>query len=208
MRRALPLLLLLAGCGFAHVDAAAVKALPLEARLDLLEAENELFIAVDAVDEASFGLQEARDEYRDAGRRIDEAESALEQAEARKDERLLEIARLSVQAAEQREDFLDVWRDVQAAGLDARRARLDLAQARFERTKAAAVKRANIDGAEKIDLEDFDAAIASLEKRVEAREQDAKQEAEAAEKVRATWQATRQLLAEKTGGGQGSPWVE
>ncbi|MGI5861781.1 MAG: hypothetical protein ACOX6T_06940 [Myxococcales bacterium] len=208
MRRAFPLLLLLAGCGLHRVDPAAVKALPLEARLDLLEAENELFIAVDAVDEASFRLEDAREAYRSADDRIDEAKAALGQAEKGKDPHLIEVARLAVQAAKEREAFLDVWRDVEAARLDVEKARLELAQVRFERTKALAVKRANIAGAEKLDLEDYDAAVADLEEEVKQREEEARLAEEGAGKARSRWQATRKLLAQKTGGGQGSPWVE
>jgi hypothetical protein len=36
----------------------------------------------------------------------------------------------------------------------------------------------------------------------------AAKEAAAAEKVRGVWGATRKSLSAKTGGGQGSPWVE
>lgn len=208
MRRAFPLLLLLAGCGLAHVDAAAVKALPLEARLDLLEAENELFIAVDAVDEASFRLQDAREAYRSADERIDEAEAALEQAEKGKEPHLIEVAQLAVQAAEEREAFLDVWRDVEAARLEVEKARLELAQVRFERTKALAVKRANIAGAEKLDLDAYEPAVAGLEQEVKQREEEARLAEEGAGEARLRWHATRRLLAQKTGGGQGSPWVE
>lgn len=200
--------LALTGCGLLRVDEAAVARLPLESKLDLIEAENDLFIALDAVDEAAQRLGETREEYAGADARIDEAKEALGQAEAGKDPKGVEIARLSVQESKQRKDFLSAWVDAVDLQLEVERAKLELARARYERTRAQVVKKANVEGAQKIKVEDFDQQVAALEAAVKKALERAKAGNAAAEKVRGTWYATRRTLASKTGGAQGSPWVE
>ena len=200
--------LLLAGCGLTRVDEAAVGRLPLEAKLDLIEAENDLFIAIDAVDEAANRLGETRDDYHNADNRIAEAKESLKQAEIANDPKLIEVGKLSVQESKDRKDFLDSWVDVMAAMLDVEKSKLDLARARYERNRAQAVKKANVEGAQKITLADFDKQVAGLEADVKSQLAKAQAQNAAAEKVRGTWYATRRVLAGKTGGAQGSPWVE
>ncbi len=200
--------LLAAGCGHVRVDARAVDALPLEVKLDLIEAENDLFIAVDAVDEAQTRALDARDELRRARTRVKEAEEALDAAEEKGDPKLLEIAQLAVKEAEQREDFLDTWVDIQWDLLDVEELKLAAARARFERVKAQAVKKANLKGAEEIELKDFEEEVAAREADAKEAEEDVKEAIAEAEKGRAEWNETRRVLAEKTGGGQGSPWVQ
>jgi len=201
-------LLVLGGCGTTRVADKSVAALPLESKLDLIEAENDLFIALDAVDETSTRVLETRDEYRQADDRIDEAEEALEKAEQGKDGTLLQVAQLSLQETKERKEFLEAWLDVQWALLDVEKAKLDLARARFERTKAQLVKKANVEGAESIDTADFDEQVRDLEQEVKDREGDVKALSAEAERVRGVWYATRRGLAQKTGGAQGSPWVQ
>lgn len=200
--------MLAAGCGHVRVDTRAVESLPLEVKLDLIEAENDLFIAVDAVDEAQTRALDAREDLRRARKRVDEAEEALKAAKRSKDPKLLEVAKLAVKEAEQREDFLDTWVDIQWDLLDVEQLELAAARARFERVKAQAVKKANVKGAEKIDLKDFDEEVARREKRAERAKGKVKKAIAKAEKEREAWNETRRLLAEKSGGGQGSPWVQ
>jgi hypothetical protein len=132
----------------------------------------------------------------------------LEQGEQKKDARQVEIARLSVQEARQREEFLDLWRDVELGRMRAEKARLALAEARLERRRAQAVKRANLPGSEKLELRVFDEQTARLEREAKLRAEEAARAEKDAEALRAGWNATRAQLAKKTGGGQGSPWVE
>ncbi|MGC4121218.1 MAG: hypothetical protein QM765_42905 [Myxococcales bacterium] len=196
------------GCGLLRVDEAAVARLPLEAKLDLIEAENDLFIAVDAVDEAANKVLETKEDYKNADKRISEAEESLKTAELGKDPKLVEVGKLSVQESKDKKEFLSSWVDVMWAMLDLEKAKLDLARARYERTRAQAVKKANVAGAEKVTVADFDKQVASLEAEVKAQTTAAQKQNAAAEKVRGTWYATRRVLASKTGGAQGSAWVE
>ncbi len=205
---ALACALLLGGCGLLRVDERAVALLPLESKLDLIEAENDLFIAIDAVDEAANKVNETKDDYANADRRIGEAKEALAQAEEAKDAKLVEVGKLSLQESRDRKEFLSYYVDVMWALLDVEKAKLDLARARYERTRAQAVKKANVAGAQDVNLKDFDAQVVAWEAEVKARTQKASLANTAAEKVRGTWYATRRVLAQKTGGAQGSPWVE
>jgi hypothetical protein len=201
-------LLLLPGCGLLRVDDSAVQRLPLESKLDLIEAENDLFIAVDAVDEAANRVIETKEDYKKADTAIDEAGEALSQAEQAKDQKLIDISKLSVTEGRQHRDFLSVQEDVLWAQLDVEKAKLELARGRYEKARAQAVKKANVEGAQKIKLEDYDKQVAELEATVKKRQADVVKESAAAEKVRGVWYATRRNLSSKTGGGQGSPWVE
>jgi len=199
---------LLAGCGLKRVDEAAVARLPLESKLDLIEAENDLFIAIDAVDEAANRVLETKEDYKNADKRIAEAEDALEHAEAAKDPKLIEVGKLSVQESKDKREFLSSWVDVMWAMLDLEKAKLELARGRYERFRAQAVKKANVEGAQNVDVADYDAQVAALEAKVKELTADAQKQNAAAEKVRGTWYATRRALSSKTGGAQGSAWVE
>lgn len=210
-RRAAVALLALAalsGCGHSRVSEKSIAALPLDAKLGLIESENDLFIAIDAVDEMANRVLETRDEYRRSDARIREAKETLKLADASKDKNHLEIARLSLQESKERQAWLDVWLSVQWSLLDAEKAKLELARARHERAKAQTVKKANVVGAEKINVADFERRVAELEAVAKKADQRAQKEAQTAEKVKSRWSATRHTLAQKTGGGQGSPWVE
>lgn len=208
MRRTLlPILVMLAGCGRAHVDPKAVSALPLESKLDLLEAENETFAAVDAVDEASARIVDLREELRRAPDRIAEAKAALGRAEEAKNEALVAVAQLGVEEARRREDWLEAQIDLRRAQIKIDRARVELAEARLERSRARAVKKSNGPGAEKIGLQNFDDAVTACEERVKKREDQAAEVQADADAVRGRWLEAREALARATGGGQGSPWV-
>ncbi len=198
----------LLGCGHARVSDQSLAALPLEAKLDLIEAENDLFIAIDAVDEMSNRVLETKEDYQKSDERIREAKEALKLAEASSDVNHRAIAELSIQESKERRAWLDAWLSVQWALLDAEKAKLELAKARYERVQAQTVKKANVAGAEKINLADFDRRVADLEADSKKAAERAQKEAETAEKVKSTWSATRRTLAQKTGGGQGSAWVE
>lgn len=198
----------LSACGHARVSEKSLAALPLEAKLDLIEAENDLFIAIDAVDEVANRVLETKEDYEKSDERIGEAKEALKLADASNDKNHLAIAELSLQESKERRAYLDAWLSVQWALLDAEKAKLELARGRYERVQAQTVKKANVAGAEKINLADFDRRVTSLEANAKKAAARAQKEAESAEKVKSIWSATRRTLAQKTGGGQGSAWVE
>ena len=117
-------------------------------------------------------------------------------------------ARVIRPLAKQRYDFLDDWVDIQWDLLDVEERNLAAAHARFERVKAQAVKKANLKGAEKIDLKDFDKEVEGREASAAKAAKSVEKDIAKIEKTREAWNETRRQLAEKTGGGQGSPWVQ
>jgi chromosome segregation ATPase len=202
-------LLALIGCGpsvSVRVKRESVMALPVESRIDLLEAENELYGAVDELDDAEQAVEDAREGVRRASRRIDEAEKNRDKAGHDPKDR--EIAELAVQEAKLHRDFQETAVDQAERQLDVVRARLLVAEAIFERTEAEAVKKANAKGASDLKLKDFDEQIQRLEARVKSKKADlAKGQAEE-DKARKAWSSASRKLADMTGGAQGSVWVE
>lgn len=198
----------LSGCGHSRVGEKSFAALPLESKLHLIEAENDLFVAVDAVDEASIRVRDTREEYEKSDERVRAAKEAMKLAEGAKDRTYLEIAQLSFQESKERRAWLGAWLEVQRKLLEAEKAKLELARGRFERTKVQIAKGAHVAGAQKVATADSDPRIAKLEADAKRATDRAQKEAESAEKAKSVWSATRRALSKKTGGGQGSPWVE
>ena len=101
MKRLLLLTLpLLAACGPRYgmrVPDDMVKKLPYETRIELLEAENALALAIDKVDQASSEIVRARDNIRRARSRAKAAESELDKAE---DSVSKEVAQLTIDEAQ------------------------------------------------------------------------------------------------------------
>ena len=83
-----------------------------------------------------------------------------------------------------------------------------VARARYERARAAMVVKAKVKGAEKTDLAEFDGQVKEFEAALKEAEAAAGEEKKEADEAKAAWSASRKALAQKTGGGQGSPWVE
>jgi hypothetical protein len=198
----------ISGCGIKRVDPEVVARLPLENKIELLEAENDFYIAVDRHDEAVDRALHTREDYRRARERISEAKDARSRAKDSNDPRQIDVANMAVEEAYEKRDWLDSWLDVQWALVAAEEANLDTARGRYERAKAALCRKANVKGSEKLDMASFDSQVKKLEERAKRIAQDADNERKKAEEVRAKWNTTRRALAQKTGGALGSPWVE
>jgi hypothetical protein len=173
--------------------------LPLESKLDLIEAENDLFIAIDAVDEAAIRVSEAREDYQNSELRIDEAKESLRRASEANTSKLIDIGKLSVLEAKQRREFLSSWLDAQKAALELSETKLQLAEAQFERTKAIIVKKANVEGSQDIDLAKFDRQVSNFQEEVNEAIEAFSEDNREAEKYRSVWYSTRHKLAKKHG---------
>ena len=201
--------LVLGGCGIKRVPPEVISRLPLENKIELLEAENDFYIAIDRHDEATDRALHTRDELRQARDRIGEAKDARSRIKSESnDSRQYEVADLAVEEAYEKRDWLESWVDVQWALVKAEDANLDVARARFEKSKVALCKKAKVQGSEKLDMAAFEAQVKSLEERAKRIAEDAEAQRKKAEDVRGKWNATRRALAQKTGGALGSPWVE
>src|SRR5262249_47562772 len=107
-----------------RVEQRSVQGLPLESRLDLLDAENDLFAAVDRRDDAEQGVEDARNAVRKANDRISEEEHDLDKAEDTHDKQGVVVGKLAVKEAKLRRDYLETQIDVARAHLRVEEARL------------------------------------------------------------------------------------
>jgi hypothetical protein len=191
-----------------RVKPSLVKALPVESRIDLLDAENALFAAIDSLDEARDDVENAEAESDAAGDRIDEAKDQRKKAREAKDSGASDVAELAIAEAQERKKYLKVQLRVLHKDVEGREADLDVARARYELARAQAVKKAALDGSQKMKVEDYEAQVAKLEERAKAVHDKADAMRQDAETQKQSWTDSRAALAKASGGAQGSTWVE
>jgi peptidoglycan hydrolase CwlO-like protein len=185
-----------------------VRALPMESRIELLDAENALFAAVDGVDEAKSLVEDAQHESDQADDRIDEAKDQRKKAKKDGDANAESIAELAIVEAKARKDFLKVEAKALRGMVHVREAELDVARGRYELAKAREVKRVNLDGSEKLKVEAFEAQVERLEERVKNLQADVDGIRSGGDEQKKAWDDSRAELARATGGAQGSAFVE
>src|SRR5580658_6374616 len=78
-----------------RVGGDSMKALPVEERLELLDAENDLFAAIDRRDDALQALDDARDAYGKSGKLLAAAESELAKAQDEHDQQGIVVGKLA-----------------------------------------------------------------------------------------------------------------
>jgi len=209
MRRVLlPTCLLLAACGPKYgrrVPDDLVKKLPYEIRIELLEAENNLAVAIDKVDEAQNEILRTRDALR---RAKDRRSAAKDEVSSASDAPSRDVAELAVEEANLRVDYLRARQKVNQANEDLVRLALRCAFAEFEMARLQAARKAKVEGSERLAPEDFDNQVKRCKEEVTADRQDMKeQEAEAAT-AKTEWEKTKTALAKKTFDARASPFVE
>lgn len=189
-----------------RVPPEAIGALPLERRLTLLDAESERLAAVDARD----GLEEralaAEDALRLAGARQEAAEGAL--AKMKKAKKPTEVADAVLAESVARVLFATRDLDLQRARLRTGELSLLVAEARYERSRAAEVESAGLAAAWKIKPGAFEDQVAALEAAAGVRAAEEARAKEQAAPARAAWEKAREKLSQLTGGARGSAWVE
>lgn len=209
MKRILLLTLpLLAACGPRYglrVPEDVVKKLPYETRIELLEAENELALAIDKVDQASSEILRARDNIRRARSRAKAAEEELDRAE---DTVSREVAQLTIDEAEARVEFLRARQRLNVALLDVEQLALRCAFGRFELARVTAARKAKVEGIEELDPKEYEAQVSACD--AEVKEERAELGANTAEEkaAREAWETKKTALAKKTFDARTSPYVE
>jgi hypothetical protein len=193
------------GCGIRRVPGDVLGKLPYEAKIELLEAENDLAVAIDKVDEAHNEMLRARDGIRRARARLSSAEREVGEA---RDDVSREVARLAVKEGDARVEFLRARQRVNVMEERITDRALVCAQARFELARLAAAKKAKLEGSESLDQEAFEDQVKRCDARVEEMRAEQKKENADAEKVRATWDQEKAALAKKTFDARASPFVE
>ncbi len=204
------LALALAGCGgLSHtVDKRLLADVTIEHKLMLFDAENDVSIAVDEREQVLRRLRELRREAAEAGAQRREAESDEERAEAKNDSKRVELAVEAAAVAEKRLAYLVAEMAVERERLAAQEGLLWVALAKYELAKAKLVERNNLPGAADLELPDFEAQVdACIEDAKQLQADLTESEAQAAERLK-EWLAARDALAQRSGGGVGSPWAE
>lgn len=207
MKRALVVsgLVALVGCGVKRVPDAVLEKLPYEAKIELLEAENDLALAVDRLDEAHNEVLRTRDQLRRAKDRVKSAEKEAGNAT---DAVSREVAELSVAEGELRVEYLRARQRGNVQLEKIAEQNQTCAIARFEVARLAAARKAKLEGSETLDPKDFEAQVKACEDVVAALKEDGKVLDGEAATARASWDKSKESLAKKTFDARASPWVE
>lgn len=197
--------MLTSACGVKRVPDSIIEKLPYEARIDLLEAENDLAIAVDKLDETRNEVQRTREQIRRAKDRLKGASSEAGNAN---DATSREVADLAITEAEARLDWLKARQEVNVEDEKLADIALTCALARFEQNKLDSARKKKIEGSEALDPADFEAQVKACEDKLNNARTEAKQVGAQADEVKAKWETTRNALAKKTFDARASPYVE
>jgi len=195
--------LAVSACGVKRVPDSIIEKLPYESRIDLLEAENDLAIAVDRLDEAHNEVSRTKDQIRRAKDRLSAAKS-----DSGSDPTSREVAELSVIEADARVEYLRARQQVNLEEEKLAEINLTCALARFEQSKLETARKKKIEGSEALDPAVFEAQVKACDDKLSAARNDAKAVSTQAEEVKNKWESTRASLAKKTFDARASPYVE
>jgi hypothetical protein len=179
--------------------------LPYESKIELLEAENDLAIAFDRVDESESEMDRTRAAIRRAKDRLGAAEQEVGRAP---DDGSRDIARLAVTEGEARLEYLRARQDVNAEKTDIQGLALECAKARFELERVRIAKKAKVPGAEGLGEADFEGQVGSCEQDVAKRRDELKEHSQRMSAAKERWDLTRSQLVKKTFDARASPYVE
>jgi multidrug resistance efflux pump len=193
------------GCGIKRVPLKVLDQLPYEAKIELLESENDLALAVDQLDEARANVARTRDQIRRAKDRYDAARSEVNQAP---DSTSKEVAELAVAEATARVDWLRALQKVNGREEELAEQNETCGYARYEVARLAAARKAKLEGSEKLDPAEFEAQLKRCEEKYAGLKEQLKSQGDEASAVRAEWDKAKATLAKKTFDARASPYVE
>jgi hypothetical protein len=188
-----------------HVPLKVLEQLPYEAKIELLEAENDLALAVDRLDEARAEVGRTRDQLRRAKERED---AAKREVSAAHDDTSRDVAQLALQESEARVSWLRAHQQSNVRDESLADQNLTCAEARYESVRLAAARKAKLEGSEKLEVAVFDQQVKDCDARYAELKDQLKQSNDDAEGARAAWDKTRAALAKKTFDARASPYVE
>ena len=199
------LLVLSSGCGIKRVPGNVLDRLPYEAKIELLEAENDLALAVDRLDEAKAEMARTRDQIRRSKDRLSAAKSEVSAAN---DQSSRDVAELAVTESEARVEWLRAKQRINVREEELSERNQTCAFTRYEQTKLTAARKAKLEGSEKLSPEDFDAQVKDCDATYAGLKERLKETNTEAETIRADWEKARAALARKTFDARASPYVE
>ncbi len=198
------ILLLTAGC-LRRVPDNVIDQLPYEARIELLEAENDLALAFDRLDESHNEVLRTRELIRRAKDRLKAADREVSNAA---DALSREVAELALTEGDARVEYLKARQRLNVMEENLASMFLRCAYTRFEQSRLLAARKAKLKGSESLDPADFENDVKVCDaKHAEARESMKESESEATT-LRSSWDATKEKLAKKTFDARASPFVE
>jgi hypothetical protein len=197
--------LCMTACGLKRVPGNVLEKLPYEAKIELLEAENDLALAVDRLDEAHAEVARTRDQIRRAKDRAGAAKSEVGNAA---DQTSREVAELAVSESEARVEWLRAKQRTNVSEEALSDRNQTCAYARYEQVKLTAARKAKLEGSEKLEPEAFERQVKECDAAYAELKDKLKQTTTEAEQIRATWEKTRAALAKKTFDARASPYVE
>ncbi len=182
-----------------------VRQLPYENKIDLLEAENDLFIAYDKVDETENEVTRTRDQIRRAKRAEGIASDEVGQS---KDPATREIAQLTVEEVRARIEYLRARQTLNVQAVEVEEVARQCAVARYQLARLLAVRKAKVKGSEGYKPEDFERQAKACEAEVADRKKSLKPDQELLTKTRTEWEKRKEVLAKRTFDARASPFVE
>ncbi len=182
-----------------------VRQLPYENKIDLLEAENDLFIAYDKVDETENEVSRTRDQIRRTKRAEGIASDEVGQA---RDPASKEIAQLTVEEVRARIEYLRARQTLNVQARDVEEVARQCAIARYQLARLLAVRKAKVKGSEGYKPEDFERQVKSCDAEVADRKKGLKPDEETLSRTRADWEKRKEVLAKRTFDARASPFVE
>ena len=194
-----------AGCGAKRVPNDVLDKLPYESKIELLEAENDLALAMDHLDEAH---SEVTRTYQAIQRAKDRRSSAKGEVGDAKDSKAHEVAELTVEEADARVDFLRARQRVNVANEELQEEELRCARERFELARVTVARKAKVKGSEGLSPESFEKQVKSCDATVAGHRKELKEKVQKAEEAKADWEKRRVILAKKTFDARASPYVE
>ena len=198
-------LVLATGCGVRRVPDSIIDKLPYEARIELLEAENDLALAVDRLDEAHNEVMRTRELIHRAKDRSKAANSEVSHAN---DALSKEVAELAVTEGDARVEYLKAKQKVNVKEEDLAALFLRCSYARFEQSRLTAARKAKLEGSEGLDPVDFENDVKACDEKHAAEKTAMTEQEGEASTLRANWDASKEKLAKKTFDARASPYVE
>lgn len=192
------------GC-MKKVPDSMIEKLPYEARIELLEAENDLAVAVDRLDEAHNEVLRTRELIQRSKSRLSAANSEVSNANGTLS---IEVAQLAVVESEARVEYLKAKQKLNVMDEDLASQFLKCAYAKFELSRLTAARKAKLEGSESLAPEDFEAQVKACEDAYTEAKNVFKEKEGEANALRATWDDSKEKLAKKTFDARASPYVE
>lgn len=192
MKRLLFALVCLTGCALSHtVNDDVFQDMSVDKKLRLFEAENDISIAIDERDQMRERIRELKREIRSAQveRRVADEEAAHEGREGGKQ------AQLSDAMWNSRLEYLDGSIAYLRRRMSAQDSVILLARAKFELAKALIIKRYKLEGAESINIKDFEHQVVECNEQMHVTLQEVEQGRSPLERLRAEWLRLRDELA-------------